>query len=170
MVYTHHRLKRPGGVFISLLKQSITEEQVKSIFRRDRQLDNQSKKKRKRMKVKQDKAKVAQMKKRMDKDLEKMEEKRWNEVKQELPDVKLEKRFGIVDKDDDVDLMEVDTVNSPACDEMTSEMANGDDQDGSNHDNQVDDFHDNKVDGYHDNEVDANHDNEILNGTIYGAI
>ena len=104
------------------------------------------------------------MKKRMDKELEKMEEKRWNELKQELPDVKLEKRFGMVDGD--VDLMEVDNIGSPLCDEMTSEIANEDGQEGSNHDNKVDGCLDNKVDDYHDNEVDDNHDNELLKEEI----
>lgn len=154
------RLKRPGGVFISLLKQRITEEQMKSIFRRDRQLDNQSKKKRKRMKAKQDKAKVAQMKKRMDKELEKMEQKRWNEIKQELPDSKLEKRFGILDDDQDVDLMEVDD-ESPGYEEDSMATTNEDD-----HDNEIDGNHENGVGGNHDNGVGSYHDSEILNGEI----
>lgn len=160
-MFNYCRLKRPGGVYITLLKQSITEEQMKSIFRRDRQLDNQSKKKRKRMKAKQDKAKVEQMKKRMDKELEKMEQKRWNEEKQQLPDVKLEKRYGIADVnyDHDIDLMEVDDIE---YDEDSMAVTNGND-----HENEEIGNHDNEVNGNHDDIVEDNHgDNELLSGEI----
>lgn len=123
---------------------------MKSIFQRDKKLDNKSKKKRKRMKVKQDKAKVVQMKKRMDRELEKMEQKRWNELKQELPEVKLEKRFS-PDDNEDIDLMEVDDIDSPICDETAQDsmtVTNNDDDHGfeeaSNHDNKACDSHDNQ--------------------------
>ena len=154
-----YRLKRPGGVFISLLKQRITEEQMKTIFQRDKQLDNQSKKKRKRMKAKQDKAKAAQIKKRMDKELERLEQKRWDDLKQELPDVKLEKRFNMID--DDVDLMEVDD-EYPVYDEETMATANENDQFHGNHDNGVNGNHDDGVNDNHDDGVNGNHDNELV--------
>ena len=159
-------MKRPGGVFISLLKQRATEEQMKSIFRRDRQMDNQSKKKRKRLKVKQDKAKVAQIKKQMNRELEKLEEQRWNEQKQRLPNVGLEKRFGIGQSE--VDLMEVDEVDAPVCDDgMTLETTSEDHQESSNHDDKVNGNHDDEVNGNHDNEMSGNLDNEILlNDTV----
>jgi len=129
---------------------------MKTIFNRDKKLDNQSKKKRKRLKAQQDKVKVAKMKQRMDKELERMEQKRWNEVKQELPNIKMEKQlnFGLADDDKDIDLMEVD---SPLCDEMTSDsMATANEND----------YQGNEANGNHDNEVDGNHDNEILNSEI----
>ena len=163
------RVKRPGGVFISLLKQRVTEEQMKSIFRRDRQMDNQSKKKRKQLKVKQDKAKVAQMKKQMNRELEKLEKQRWNEQKKTLPDVGLEKRFGLGEAEDgEFDLMEVDDVDAPECDDgMTSETTNEGHQESSNHGDKVDGNHDNELSGNHDNEMNGDHDNEILlNGEI----
>lgn len=135
---------------------------MKSIFHRDKQLDSQNRKRKKRMKAKQDKAKVAQVKKRIDKELEKMEQKRWDELKKELPDVKLEKRYSLSDdEDNDFDLMEVDEIESPICGEtITDSMATANENDSQDNSERSGN-HNNGVD---DNYNEEDNDNDIPNG------
>ena len=112
--------KRPGGVFISLLKQRITDDQRKSIFERDRKLENQTKKKKKKRKVLEDREKAEKFKKRMDQELSNIERKRWNETKKSLPDIGLDKRYGLDVADlEDGEMMEVDVPELPTDNSKT---------------------------------------------------
>lgn len=91
------------------MKQRITDEQRKSIFERDRKLENQTKKKKKKRKVIEDREKAEKFKKRMDQELSTIEQKRWNETKKNLPDIGLDKRYGLdVIGLEDGEMMEVD--------------------------------------------------------------
>jgi len=143
--------KRPGGVFISLLKQRITDEQRKSIFQRDRRLENQTKKKKKKRKVLEDREKAEKFKKRMDQELSKLEQQRWNETKKSLPDIGLDKRLAQANLEDgenfedgenleDGEMMEVDVSkltddikmdeldNTQVSQPIKMEMTNGDNE------------------------------------------
>jgi len=133
--------KRPGGVFISLLKQRITDDQRNSIFERDRKLENQTKKKKKKRKALENREKAEKFKKRMDQELSNLEKKHWDETKKSLPDIGLDKRYGIGMKDlEDGEMMEVDvpepiihddttnSINTPVIQPIKMEMTNGDNE------------------------------------------
>jgi len=123
------------------LKQRITDEQRKSIFERDRRLENQTRKKKKKRKVLEDREKADKFKKRMDQELSTLEQKRWNETKKNLPDIGLDKRYGLDATElEDGEMMEVDvpeqtdsiktdkSSNTPMTQPIKMEMSNGDNE------------------------------------------